>query len=260
MLVKLTERCTMGCNHCMDCATPEGKDMSLDTFRDVLQFIIDKDLAPFGIILSGGEPTEHRQFDEIMRILLDTLKENPFSKIITIATNGENIIKEPEKYLRYIAEVESYGVNLFFQISADVRYYPRRIPTHKRVLRENGFVLCDDCCNTGIYPIGRALENNLPWKSGAPQCTNCLLISAQLKLKKNHVSLHDLIYELSKNGKMCTPHINIDGTIGLGESKLCPPVCSIYDEYETLGEKILNSPCHKCFEIIGLDLNKVKLV
>lgn len=40
MLLKITEKCSMGCTHCMNNATPDGQHMSEKVFDDSLDFLI----------------------------------------------------------------------------------------------------------------------------------------------------------------------------------------------------------------------------
>lgn len=42
MMLKITERCAMGCTHCMNNAKKDGKDMELGVFADALQFLRKK--------------------------------------------------------------------------------------------------------------------------------------------------------------------------------------------------------------------------
>ena len=51
---------------------------------------------------------------------------------------------------------------------------------------------------------------------------------------------------LFKAQKFCTPTIAPDGSIKLGESALCPSVASIYDDEQTILNKIKNSNCRAC--------------
>lgn len=39
MLLKITEVCTMGCTHCGEECLSSGRDMSIETFLDTLEFI-----------------------------------------------------------------------------------------------------------------------------------------------------------------------------------------------------------------------------
>ena len=94
-----------------------------------------------------------------------------------------------------------------------------------------------------MYPQGRALDNNLPWDSRCSKCFNVRSISHQIPESS---TLKDIEHHLLTYAKFCTPHIKINGDIGLGESDLCPSCASIYDDMETIMEKIRNFKCHKC--------------
>lgn len=245
MMLKITERCTMGCKHCMNDAQPDGADMSMTVLEDSLRFLRDNNLGYSSLIITGGEPTEHRNFDEVMNKIIDFSMDFGCFRFITVTTNGELIQDNPERFQGYVKRAKSSGITLMFQVSTDIRYYPRRIKTHKRIFREDGFVLCDDCVEM-IYPQGRALKNNIPWKSKASKCFNVRAISHQLP---NSSILRDIEGCLAGHGKFCTPHIGINGSIKLGESDLCPECASIYDSMEEIMEKIRRFKCSKCEHI-----------
>lgn len=65
MLVKITNFCTAGCNHCMENSTPAGEHMTRETFRAALALTdrLEGDAwrqgIPRRILISGGEATEH---------------------------------------------------------------------------------------------------------------------------------------------------------------------------------------------------------
>lgn len=245
MMIKITERCTMGCPHCMNDAKPDGKDMSVDTLVKSLDFLRENNLGKEHLIITGGEPTEHEDFDAMIRTIIGYSAVHKCFAVITVTTNGEVIQKDPERFLSYSREADGFGFSLLFQVSADVRYYPRRIQTHKRIFREEGFVLVDDCIEQ-IYPQGRALDNNIPWESKSSKCFNVRSISHQLP---ESATLRDIEIQLVSRMKFCTPHIKINGDMGLGESDLCPSCASIYDDMETIMEKIRKFKCHKCDHI-----------
>ena len=67
--------------------------------------------------------------------------------------------------------------------------------------------------------------------------------------KQGKDSLSEIESVLGSRGKICTPHIGIDGAIKLGESDLCPPCASIYDDSNTIIEKIRNFKCSGCNHI-----------
>lgn len=242
MMLKITERCTMGCPHCLNDAKPNGIDMDEETLKKCLNFLKDNNLASESLIISGGEPTEHKDFDHIMEIIFNFNKLCHHFKLVTITTNGETIQNDPIRFKNYIISAKEAGITLIFQVSADVRYYPRRIQTHKRIFREEGFVLCDDCVEQ-IYPQGRALENDIPWSSKASKCFNVRALSHQLP---ESATLRDIELQLQSRLKFCTPHISVHGDIKLGESDLCPICATIYDDMDTIMKKIRNFKCSKC--------------
>ena len=243
MMIKITERCTMGCIHCLNDAQPDGKDMNEKTLIDCLNFLKNNDIGRF-LILSGGEPTEHRNFNSMMETFISWCEENQgYITVLTITTNGENIQKDFKPFIEYRDRLGNLGTILNYQVSADVRYYPRRIETHKRIFRESGFVLCDNCVQS-IYPIGRALDNNIPYSRISSQCFNVRALS-----KQGFDILSKIEKVLLSRGKTCTPHIGIDGSIKLGESDLCPPCTSIYDDPNIIIEKIQKFKCGKCNHI-----------
>ena len=85
MLLKLTEKCSMGCSHCMNSATENGEHMSLDTFKDAIDFII-RNNAYHSIFISGGEPTEHPMFPFFMGYLLGELTKRNLNCVIGIVS------------------------------------------------------------------------------------------------------------------------------------------------------------------------------
>ena len=51
MMIKITEKCSMGCTHCMNDASKSGKHMSFDVFKDVIAF--QKKYGTSFVILRG---------------------------------------------------------------------------------------------------------------------------------------------------------------------------------------------------------------
>lgn len=239
MMIKITERCTMGCKHCLNDAQPDGKDIEISKLIEIFDFLQREKIGKF-LIISGGEPTEHREFDKVMEAILEYQRESQYFHTITITTNGEQIEKDPEKFKNYIGRFKTFNCNLIYQVSADVRYYPRRIKVHKRIFREDGFVMCDNCVES-IYPIGRALTNNIKFNRASSQCYNVRALS-----KQGFDTLWKIESYLRIKGKYCTPHISINGEIKLGESDLCTVCATINDLSSEIMEKIQKFKCNKC--------------
>lgn len=257
MMVKITEYCSMGCKHCINAATTNGKDMKMETLIDVINFINDRQLCKMELLISGGEPTEHKEFDKFMNYIIEFIGRTKCTKGVIVATNGENIQKNPERFKEYIKKAGDMGFALLFKVSADVRFYPRRIETHKRIFREKGFILCDDCV-THLYPQGRALElEEYKYSTNAPKCLNAILCAAQNKLN-GRMKFSDLLNALEKTNHFCIPHIKIDGGIGLGESDFCPSVASIYNSDEEILNNIINASCKQCYQHIDINFSALK--
>lgn len=39
MMIKITERCTMGCKHCLNDAQPDGKDIEISKLIEIFDFL-----------------------------------------------------------------------------------------------------------------------------------------------------------------------------------------------------------------------------
>lgn len=241
MLIHITEKCSMGCSHCMDDARADGKHMPLDVFEKAVDFVIRNNIY-HGLVITGGEPTEHPEFPMFMGYLIASLAKKNLQSIITVTTNGMWLLENEENAKAAKTMVQgANGVEVFFQVSTDTRYYPKKLDTTKRLWREPGFVLCTDCVEA-VYPQGRALSNNIPYKAIGSKCFNVRALSKQLPAP----TLNSIVMELGRRGQFCTPAIRIDGSIGLGESRLWPACASIDDTEQEIMHKIQEFKCDKC--------------
>lgn len=231
MMIKITEHCSMGCTHCMNRATPNNKHMDFHTFRKAIEFQ-KKYGGPFCII-TGGEPTEHPGFKEFLKFTICQL-ENCF---ITVTTNGLWL----QSHYAFVKNLyDKFGPRVMFQVTTDERYYPIRIDSTHPVFQLENIIMCDKLEH--IYPQGRALDNNLEWDSKGSKCFNIRAITHQVKIK----DLRMIFSMLAAKGKFCTPHINIDGYIKLGESDLCPNCSHIDRPHDEIIDDILNFRCNGC--------------
>ena len=252
MMIHITEACSMNCAHCMSDCKPSGKHMSVNTLKQVIHWL-QLNTECQHTVISGGEPTEHPQFIEMMNTLFTEFDKTEQQKIVTITTNGFWC-------LDHIAEAKeiakgSKTVKVFWQVSTDSRYYPKELPVHKKLWREEGFCLCTQCCDR-IYPQGRALVNNIPWEAKASKCFNVRAIARQLKKP----TISDIVEMLWDRHYTCTPSINILGGIKLGESLLCPQIATIYDDEETIIKAILECKCNRCSMITNQLPDVYKLI
>lgn len=77
-IIQITTRCNMRCPHCCFDCTSEGIDLSLEDFKKIISI-----LNPYGVLLTGGEPTIHPNFWEIFWYLRDNYVD------VLVTTNGK---------------------------------------------------------------------------------------------------------------------------------------------------------------------------
>jgi hypothetical protein len=236
ILIRVTNCCRMGCSHCMIRATPDGEHMSLHTFAKCLEFAANTINLPL-LMLSGGEPTEHPQINE----LIDLAKSVGMS--ITLLSNGMFLSEwEPEKRDELIDKVE------FVQVTNDPRFYPQSIPSfeHPKVFFEDTLRI--------VSPMGRAKDNGLETNRQAPLCFN--LRSATRSLG-NIVSA---IFHLRGLGKMCTPSVNVDGSIVAGESPSCYKIGTVENDELKLTQNLINMTCSNCGLVNNLSQEHKRII
>ena len=245
MLLKITEKCSAGCIHCMNDAKPTGRHMTKGCLRDALTFICKNDICR-SVIVTGGEPTEHPDFLEFADAIIDRILQLDRPRAITFTSNGFWVLDHPEE-ARSLVERSTKNCLVQWQISTDSRYYVKKLDTTKRIWREGGFTLCENCVQK-MDLMGRAKENNLApdTRKQCSSCCNLRLVTRQLYDRDNNTTLKDVLKYMESIGRMCTPAIKIDGGIGMGESDLCPSVADIYMFPEQIMNAFLNCSCRMC--------------
>lgn len=219
MLVRITEKCNMVCNHCMINAGPDGKHMERSIYEQTIRFI--KSTSFPLIMITGGEPTLHPQLIEFIE-----LAEKEKIKVI-ILSNGTFV--EDEELRNIIIKM---GVTV--QITNDDRFYPRKVPIWK-----NPNFYYEDRIRQ-VSPFHRAVTNKIEIDRQSPLCFN--LRSLCRSLRDFTLALHGL----RLTGKMCTPSVNIDGSFAAGESNACSTFGTVYDNNLTLTNNLNNLKCGKC--------------
>ena len=126
MLIKITQSCSMGCKHCMNNAISCDKHMSDKVFTDTLAFVKSFSF-PVPIVISGGEPTEHPEFMQLMLELFSTFKGR--ANLIFLTTNGMYFSKHPELLQHLLDKAQAASVSFNVQVTKDVRYYPIEVDT-----------------------------------------------------------------------------------------------------------------------------------
>lgn len=91
-LIEVTDRCNLTCPTCYASSSPtHGRHRSLEAIEAMLDAVVLSEGEPDVVQISGGEPTVHPQFFEI----LDLAKARPI-KHLMVNTNGIRIAKDFE--------------------------------------------------------------------------------------------------------------------------------------------------------------------
>jgi uncharacterized radical SAM superfamily Fe-S cluster-containing enzyme len=106
-IVEVTDRCNLTCPTCYAESSPHhGRHRTLEEIERMLDLVVANEGEPDVVQLSGGEPTVHPQFFEI----LDVAKRKPIRHLM-VNTNGIRIARDPgfaERLAAYQPDFEIY--------------------------------------------------------------------------------------------------------------------------------------------------------
>lgn len=234
MLIQITNRCHMGCSHCMHCSEPEGQHMSIDHIKLAHDFAVRSNAHC--IILTGGEPTEHPLFFEIVANFLDF-------PMVLVTTNGMWLDDDAKvKMMRRLCDRNS---NLFLQVTNIAKYYPKRINADR--LKQMFPKASLETNSLNLLALGRAAQDpELVRESesslGTMSCFSSALVSAQLPY-------HLAIANMESRGKFCHPLVDYRGDIHWSESCLCPSFAHVSDAFDDICRKAHAwRPCLQCHD------------
>ena len=227
MLIRVTNRCTMGCKHCMiDASGPEGGHMNLETLKQALAFAEACKVRV--LIVSGGEPFEHPEIASVLRMCADFQVRT--ATVVTVCSNGVFALDE-EKF----ALADRCG--LVVQVTNDKRYYGRDLWLIKHKFDRR--LMCFEDQVRTIVPCRRTRESKISATRMSPMCFNLRSAVRTLGFEKG-------LLTLEANGKYCTPSVNIDGSIGAGEMDTCFKIGNVLMKPEELTEKVRGMRCSGC--------------
>ncbi len=109
-VIEVTDRCNLSCPTCYACSSPSyGRHRTLEEIKTMLDTIVANEKEPDVVQISGGEPTIHPQFFEI----LDYAKSLPI-KHLMLNTNGIKIAKDFEFAKRLASYTPDFEIYLQF--------------------------------------------------------------------------------------------------------------------------------------------------
>lgn len=219
MLVRITNYCDMACTHCFTNATPQGGHMTLETFEKTLKFLQTYD--PHFILLSGGEPTDHPNFLEFAEMAIARIP------LVLVISNGMFTAK-PE-YMQKILSLD-----LQIQITNDPRYYPTPVKTvdHPKIVYEHNI--------RALVKLGRAKSGGMKGTRYSPMCFNARSVS------HHYSTLEAALFELRSRGKMCSPSVNVNGSIVAGEAPECGKVGTVESSGDEILQGMRRAPPNNC--------------
>lgn len=238
MLIQITNRCHMGCPHCMQDSTARGKHMTEETFEQVLEFC--KQARPAVVSITGGEPTENPLWHVMARALMGL----PSVKVLSILTNGA-WIEDTKQRLAMARLVREYKGRVKVQVYSHPKYYKDHEWTveHKQQFRSIGCIP-DFTSPIFMQDLGRARKNcqeEVENSDHVPSCINSHLIAVQA------MNLNHFLSMAAQAGKFCRPLIDPDGNIHMSESWLCPTVAHVSDGAGAAFRKMQKAtPCRMC--------------
>ena len=234
----ITNRCHMGCKHCMQDAKPKGRLMTDETFERVVEFC--REAQPWVVSVSGGEPTEHPRWAEMTRELLRLSPLGP----VNILTNGA-WIEDKEQRLKMAKLIRESKGRVKVQVYSHPKYYPDHEWTvdHELQYRSIG-CMPDFRSPVFMQDLGRARKNcreETEKSDHVPSCINSHLLAVQAR------SLSHFLSMAAQAAKFCRPLIDPDGGIHMSESWLCPTVAHVSDGVDEAFRKMRASrPCKGC--------------
>lgn len=111
-LIEVTDRCNLTCPTCYAESSPTyGRHRSLEEIEKMLDIIVANEGKPDVVQLSGGEPTIHPDFFEILAIA----KTKPIRHLM-INTNGIKIAND-EEFVKKLAEYKP-GIEIYLQFDS----------------------------------------------------------------------------------------------------------------------------------------------
>jgi uncharacterized radical SAM superfamily Fe-S cluster-containing enzyme len=109
-VVEITDRCNLTCPTCYAGSSPTyGRHRTLDEVKKMLDVIVENEREPDVVQISGGEPTLHPEFFEI----LDYAKSLPIRHLM-VNTNGIEIAKDFEFAKRLASYTPDFEIYLQF--------------------------------------------------------------------------------------------------------------------------------------------------
>ncbi|MFT0360203.1 radical SAM protein [Bacteroides thetaiotaomicron] len=257
MLILITKKCFEACPHCMEDASPDGKEMDMATFIQTLNYA--REIGARTLCLSGGEITTHPLWYEMAEKACDFAKKN--GMCVILESNG-TFITNPSIVEKLKSIMQNERI-LFMQIVSTKRLYKSYEQVWGRAKEIKAIspkIHMFDTIPGPIKPLGRAKGNPLFSKEiedskTAPSCINSALVVRQTR------SMKEMILALEIRGMICKPMIDVKGDVFMSECALCPSVGNISEGAFILYQRMKEFlPCNACEQCKNVAKSILKLL
>lgn len=228
MLVRITTQCQMGCSHCFcESVSPEGTHMTEETLHRALK--LGQNMGTPVLLLSGGEPTEHPQIELFIE---ESLRMAP---VVFLLSNGM-FLGRPE-LVRFIPSKE----RLYTQITNIQPYYPKPIPEIPEELEDRATRVRE--FRGPINACRRTKENGIEATRRLPTCANLRSVMRTMGMSAGR---HFILCKSNGEHGNCTPSVDPDGTVRMGEMDWCEPIGTVTSTVRELEQAIIAAQCDRC--------------
>jgi hypothetical protein len=251
MLIKITNRCSMGCSHCMEDSTPAGEHMDRDTFDRALDCADRLEALAIAagyqlLLLGGGECTEHPAIVEYVNVALERGRK------VILLSNGMWLSNN-----RLRNELLRDGVAV--QVTNDPRFYPRVPPriTHARVAYVGSLSLLTPMGrHAGKGPVGPIPLRHGPTSFNLRSITRAT--NGDIRVGIAHLRLRAMQGSMASGH--CTPSISADGAVRVGESNACYELGTVDSSPEEMSRALDDMRCNRCGLVDNLSPEQARAI
>ena len=237
MVFRITNYCESNCLHCMENSTTKGEHATTDIIDKMIAFA-KCSLKNKTIQISGGEPTSHPHFKDIVNKIIGSF---PSTIEIFILSNGEFLYRD-KNISNFITDILHKYPNTRLQITSIKGIYPSEsfdkvkksfsdwywISTNRSISKQAYF---EDTLHNGIIPVGRAIHNKSKINEvsyiAERNATSCFNLYNALQHFNGHLfDTIDYVKEYSKTS-LCKPLITEKGKVKFGEYQSCSDVIDL---------------------------------
>lgn len=244
MLIKVTNRCEMGCSHCMENSTIRGEHMTASIFGRALDFTRRAERiawsvgCPPMILLSGGECSEHPR-------IVEFVEEVIAQKLVPVLiTNGMWLGDEKLR-----TEILKPGRPILVQVTNDPRFYPKKPPefSDERVVYIPALT---HLITLGRATRGRSANAGVP-SAKAPSSFNLRSLTRSLGNFESAVAMLRVRAMQGLSGQ-CTPSITDVGDVVAGETRECFRIGTVDSSMKEVAGNLIEMRCNRCGLVDGL--------